>query len=979
MNVVRMTLSLIFRFSSLALCCFWTATLAGQSLAAKEITHFNKAAFAKELRHLQIFTLDSRKLLELAQKESVVQLKLDEQHDWKLVLTPDPIVTPAYKMTISTEKGVQNALSSRVQTFSGQIKGTENGTCRLTLSEGFIYGVFELKDKTYFIEPARRFNQTFGEDQYLFYESGDILPNANGRCAGTLFTEKSDILHDVDLEKSAGQCYTVQVAIAADYKMYQLFGGDANLVEKYVAAILNSVRANYDNEFAHEIRFEITNLWISTCATCDPWGDDTNYENLLAKFRDWGNEGGFNQTFDVATLWTGRVLDDNIGGGGYYGVLCGRLRYNVLRRYSENAGLMRALQAHELGHNLNARHDSTNSQTIMAPLIRDVKQWSPSSEVSVNNYFNVAIGFSNCMSTCPTPLAPTSDFFVLKSSGCAPLTVQFYNTSSADATSWEWIFDEGNPLATSTVVNPLVTYTEPGLYSVTLKSRNATGTTVMTKTALIEVKSPPIPTFHIDYQMGTTTATFTSDVVADSIRWKWGADNTSKNTSVTADFQIDGAYPITLIAYNECGADTLTQLLNIVTPPQAGFSAANIIGCAPLTVPFNNESSANAVEFEWQFAGGTPATSTLRNPSVIYEKPGVYSVTLVARNAAGEVTKRLSNLVQVNDLPSASFSSKVEMNVVTFRNLSENSPTHYWNFGDGTTANTTNPVHTYLHSGLFVVQLIAQNDCGNDTIVKNIEIMGLPPNAAFSTAMREGCTPFTVTFEDQSDNAPEIWEWHFPGGEPAFSSEQNPTVQYHTPGNYRVELITSNFFGNDTLALDHYIQVAEKPETDFNWTIQNQQVTFLLSNDVQRGWEYEWQFGDGNGSIQTEPEHTYQNGGTFTITLIATNECGADTIRKTLEIGLTATNKVTWLEECTLYPNPHDGHFYLSLRGKPQAQLLLRTINGLGQEVHRQNVDFFSGKWQHFFDFQYLASGIYWLEIYGNAGITTKSFLIKKE
>lgn len=976
MNVVYMTLPHLFRFLTLLCASFYASTIAGQTLTAKEITHFERTAFANEFRQVQIFNLNSQKLLQLAQNDSIIHLKLGQHRDWLIALTVDPIFTPDYKISISNEKELQNVLSSRIQTFSGVIKGAETGTCRLTLSEGFIYGVFELKNKTYFIEPARRLNQTFGEDQYLFYESGDILPNPNGRCVGALLADKSNLLEGI--EKSAGLCYTVQVGIAADYKMYQLFGKEVSLLEKYVIAILNSVRANYDDEFNHQIRFEINTLWVSTCETCDPWGQDTNYENLLANFRDWGNEGGFNATFDIATLWTGRVLDDNIGGGGYYGVLCGRLRYNVLRRYSENAGLMRALQAHELGHNLNARHDSTNSQTIMAPLIRDVQEWSAASKVSINNYFNVAIGLPNCIGACPALTPPTTDFFVLKSKGCAPLTVQFYNTAAANATQWEWTFAGGSP-ATSTAVNPLVTYNQPGVYAVTLKSSNAAGNSALTKTALIEVKGPPIPSFTIDYQMGTTTATFITNVIADSIRWQWGRGNTSKNTSVTVDFQQDGTYPITLITYNECGTDTLIQSLNIITPPQAGFSAANIIGCAPLTVNFNNESSTNAVEFEWQFAGGTPSTSRLRNPSVIYTKPGVYSVTLVARNAAGEVTKRSSNLVQVNDLPSAGFSSKTELNIVTFRNLSENGTVHYWNFGDGATANSTNPVHTYTSAGTFLVQLIAKNECGSDTIVKAIEIVGLPSSAAFAANAREGCAPFSVTFVDQSNIETEAWQWSFPGGEPSTSSEQNPTIRYNSPGTYRVELITSNFFGSDTLALDHYIQVMEKPEVDFDWTIQNQEVTFHLADGIQRGWEYKWQFGDGNSSIQSEPKYVYPNAGTFDVELIASNACGADTLRKTLEIGLTASKEAIWLEECTLYPNPHDGRFYLSLRGKPQAHLLLRTVNVLGQEVNRQNVDFFSGKLHQLFDFQYLANGIYWLEIYGDKGIFIKAFLIAKE
>ena len=40
---------------------------------------------------------------------------------------------------------------------------------------------------------------------------------------------------------------------------------------------------------------------------------------------------------------------------------------------------------------------------------------------------------------------------------------------------------------------------------------------------------------------------------------------------------------------------------------------------------------------------------------------------------------------------------------------------------------------------------------------------------------------------------------------------------------------------------------------------------------------YEWMFGDGNTSTDENPNHTYTDVGTYTVTLIATNECGSDT------------------------------------------------------------------------------------------------------
>ncbi|MDX5418809.1 MAG: T9SS type A sorting domain-containing protein [Hymenobacteraceae bacterium] len=54
---------------------------------------------------------------------------------------------------------------------------------------------------------------------------------------------------------------------------------------------------------------------------------------------------------------------------------------------------------------------------------------------------------------------------------------------------------------------------------------------------------------------------------------------------------------------------------------------------------------------------------------------------------------------------------------------------------------------------------------------------------------------------------PTTWLWHFEGGTPATSTEQNPTVRYSRPGKYRVTLTTSNESMSHTLEKEDYIYV----------------------------------------------------------------------------------------------------------------------------------------------------------------------------
>ncbi len=949
-----------------------------QSFIGQEIQNADKSLLANELRNVQIFSLNSRALLKTVQDnpaETPIHLQFGESRDWQIQLQLDPIQSPDYQFNISDETGIRYSTNQTIQTYRGKIVGSNTGTCYLTLAAGFIYGVFEINNQAFFIEPARRFNQQWGEDQYLFYESSDILPNSNGRCAGALHEEKSEMIGD--LEKSAGKCYTVELAIAADYQMYDLFG-DTSLVEKYVLAILNSVRSNYDDEFNHEVRFQLVTLWLSACPTCNPWSATNNYEALLSNFRTWGNAGKFGKKYDLATLWTGRTLTDrtgaNIGGGGYYAVLCGGSRYNVLRRYSENAGLMRSLQAHEFGHNLNADHDSTNSQTIMAPLIRDVKEWSTNTKLRINAYLSTAINLSNCLTECAAPTLPTVDFFTLQSSGCAPFTVQFYNTSSSNATDWEWTFGNNT---TSTEANPLATFVEPGFYTIKLRASNAAGGTELVKTAMIQVKGPPKTDFTINYTPGETTAMLRAMVAADSLSWHLHNGDTSQERFLTLSFETDGNYLISLLAYNECGADTLTQVVNVVTMPKASFVANNVIGCAPLQVQFDNQSSANAATFAWEFPGGKPANSAERNPVVTYEQPGVYSVALVVRNAAGSVTARQSNLVQVNRVPKAGFSFRVDGNVASFRNLTESGSTYIWHFGDGTSGNWTNPEHAYAVAGLYTTQLIAANVCGKDTVTKVVEIIGAAPIATFAANVKTGCAPLTVTFNDLSQNEPDGRKWIFSSGTPATSTQANPVVQYTQPGTYPVWMEVVNDFGKDTLMEQNFVTVTNKPEATFTWTIEQLKVAFRLSNQLLENQHYEWHFGDGKSSKEPTPIHQYDTAGNYKVALLVSNTCGSDTLQQSLALITTATTTLPLpFEAFRLFPNPNAGSFQLSLIGIPQRQLTIRIVNALGQELQRTTVDFSTGNLLQPIDLKTITSGIYWLEVLGETGRVAQSFVV---
>jgi PKD repeat protein len=506
-------------------------------------------------------------------------------------------------------------------------------------------------------------------------------------------------------------------------------------------------------------------------------------------------------------------------------------------------------------------------------------QTNPSHTYAADGTYTVTLSATNACGTVTfsktitivTP--PTAGFTATPTSGCASLTVQFTNTSSPNATSWNWQFPGGTP-SSSTAQNPTVVYNTPGTYSVTLTASNSAGSNTATQTNLITVNTTPTAGFN--FSTNGLTASFTnSSTNATSYSWNFGDGGTSTQTNPSHTYAADGTYTVTLSATNACGTVTTTKTVTIVTPPVAGFSAAPTSGCAPLSVQFTNTSSANATSWNWQFPGGTPSSSTAQNPTVVYNTPGTYSVTLTASNSAGSNTATQTNLVVVNTTPTAGFSSSTNGLTASFTNTSTNATSYSWNFGDGGTSTQTNPSHTYAADGTYTVTLSATNACGTTTFTQNVVII-TAPNAGFTANSTTGCAALTVQFQDLSSSNSTTWNWSFPGGTPSSSTQENPLVVYNTPGVYDVSLTVTNSAGTtSTFTQTNFITVLGTPTTSFSSSVNG--VTVSFTNTSQNATSYLWDFGDGSTSSEANPTHTYLDGGTYTVTLSATNICGTTT------------------------------------------------------------------------------------------------------
>lgn len=805
------------------------------------------------------------------------EIHLGNRH-WNLSLVPSGLMAN-YTLQVMTPEGLEISKPAN-KAFSGY-ETNGGGKVALTIDEDFIAGLVIEGENVWYIEPYRYYEPGASSNLFVLYEKEAVIrDNINGTCL--MLDSESKAIEMQFKEEDHGEedgeqaklmaCYQADIAIASDKSMYLKYGS-VGAVEDHNIAVLNDVQTNYFGSFTHDISLNLVTQYVVTGT--DPWTTSTNPNTLLGSFRQWGNAGNFNVSFDVASLWTDRDFDGSTIGIAYLSAVCTSNKYNCLQDFSTNSDLLRCLQAHELGHNFGASHDNCTTGTyIMCPFVSNSNTWSSNSVSQINAFVAPLIG--NCLALCGPPPPPLiADFSWEPNPGCEDQPIQFTDLSTGNIDTRAWIFPSGSP-ATSTQTNPVVTWNTPGTYAVKLTLTGAGGPVSITKQ--VTINPTPVANFTSTV-MGLTVNFNSTSTNASSFFWDFGDGGTSDEEDPVYTYLAPGIYTVVLTVTNDCGTSTKTVVVN--TAPVADFSADPTDGCATMTVQFTNLSSYNATSYAWGFPGGSPSSSNQQNPVVQYATSGTFNVTLIAINPSGTSTVIKTGYIHVQTIPTVNFSQSVNGLTVTFTNNSNGATSYLWDFGDGQTSTAANPVHTYAAGGVYTVQLTATNDCGSNITTKTV-VVSAPPIASFSATPTTGCGPLSVQFTSTSTGNPTSWNWSFAGGNPSSSTEQNPLVVYNTPGTYSVTLVVANGIGSDTVTLTNFVTVNTTPATGFTSSVNGNTATF--TNTSTNATSYSWNFGDNQTSTQANPTHTYANDGTYTVVLTSTNACGTTTATQTVVI-----------------------------------------------------------------------------------------------
>ncbi|MGP8214278.1 MAG: T9SS type A sorting domain-containing protein [Bacteroidia bacterium] len=98
-------------------------------------------------------------------------------------------------------------------------------------------------------------------------------------------------------------------------------------------------------------------------------------------------------------------------------------------------------------------------------------------------------------------------------------------------------------------------------------------------------------------------------------------------------------------------ADAQNNEIRMITPaPVAYFKASDTIFCNGGTVRFTDTSHNAPTSWQWYFQNGTPDTSTMQNPSVVFNSPGIDSVQLIINSVGGTSSLTKKTYIKVNGI-----------------------------------------------------------------------------------------------------------------------------------------------------------------------------------------------------------------------------------------------------------------------------------------------------------------------------------------
>jgi PKD repeat protein len=376
-----------------------------------------------------------------------------------------------------------------------------------------------------------------------------------------------------------------------------------------------------------------------------------------------------------------------------------------------------------------------------------------------------------------------------------------------------WDFGDGT---TATGAKVSTSYTEKGLYTVTLTVTDddgATGTTATSKTVMnkspIAIFTESAENVDVDEAISFDAAeSYDPDGTIVDYSWDFGDGTTGNGITVSHAYSDDGLYLVTLTVTDNDGAAASAQATKTVLnrQPVASFTETAETVDTDEAIFFDASKSSDPdgtiVDYSWDFGDGTTGTGVSAQHD--YSEDGIYTVILTVTDDDGATgtTKAKKNVM--NRVPVASFTESAETvssgERIHFDASESHDPdgvivTYSWDFGDGNTAVDVEVDHAYEDDSVYTVTLtIIDDDDATASAIATKKVLNRSPVASF-TENATIVSPDEVIHFDASESCdPDgtivnyLWEF----GDGNTSTGVTSDHAYSEDGNYIVTLTVTD-------------------------------------------------------------------------------------------------------------------------------------------------------------------------------------------
>ncbi|MFT4679048.1 MAG: gliding motility-associated-like protein [Flavobacteriales bacterium] len=311
--------------------------------------------------------------------------------------------------------------------------------------------------------------------------------------------------------------------------------------------------------------------------------------------------------------------------------------------------------------------------------------------------------------------------------------------------------------------------------------------------ALYSSPSEPCVGLEIDF--------FNNSFNSTDYDWDFGVPGTLSDTSTAPNptfvFPETGFYDVTLIAMpgTPC-TDSLTLTVPVFYPITANFDAPPLVcGNGGMTGTFlGGGDFSNNATYQWTFGGMTnPESSDVLSPGIVtYFESGTFDCSFYVEDGACWA-EHIDQII-IDPFPISEIEPQTifcEGTTISFENNSLNSQNYLWDFGQGSTGDTStemNPIFTYSDFGTYVVTLIVEpGQACADTSQVTVEILSPNPiNLSYNYLPNSPCDSVNALFVEFTGSGVSDILWEL--GDGTSSTEQGVLHYYNEEGYYEITL-----------------------------------------------------------------------------------------------------------------------------------------------------------------------------------------------